>query len=60
MDDDPESCLADDNQDKLYTEDDANNDDTYQDVGFRFRLVFMVSFAASAIQVVMGTITSFM
>ena len=59
MDNDPESCLADDNKDTLYTEDDANDGDTYSDVGFRFRLVFMVSFAASALQVVIGTISSF-
>ena len=49
LDEDPESCLANDDQDTRIAHEDANAEDIYEDVGYRFRLVFTISFYASLV-----------
>ena len=54
-DSDPEQCLASDDQNSIITKPQA--DEEYEDVGYRFRLVFTISFYASVFQIVSAAVS---
>ena len=54
-DTDPESCLASDDQNSRVMKPEADGE--YDDVGYRFRLVFTISFYVSVLQIVSAAVS---